>query len=85
MATNERICLGCGDDVSDKSSNRRSLSSTAAGRSVFKKWEISMKERFEPIDMAAVAALVEEQFDGGLMCIGHVSPAMSDLESYRIA
>ncbi len=37
MAANERICLGCGDDVSNKSRNRRSLSSTAAGRSVFKK------------------------------------------------
>ena len=27
-----------------------------------------MKERFEPMDMAVVTALVEEQFDGGLMC-----------------
>ena len=68
MAANERICLGCGDDVSDKSGNRRSLKWTIAGRCVFKKWEIQMNEKFEPMDMAAVTALVEEQFDGGLMC-----------------
>ena len=62
MAANERICLGC--NVSDKSSNRTEQVFIKSGRSAFKKWEIIVKERLESMDMAAVAALVEERFDG---------------------
>jgi hypothetical protein len=38
------FCLGCGDDVDERSNDRRSLKSSDAGRRVKEMWEATTEE-----------------------------------------
>ena len=40
----ELICLGCGEDMTNKCSNRRSLTSTDSGKCVLQTWKMAMKK-----------------------------------------
>ena len=63
----EVFCLGCGEDIAERSSDRRSLTSTDAGRRVQQMWkhllEIKLEERNGNIGISC-----EDLTEDGLMC-----------------
>ena len=63
----EVFCLGCGEDIAERFSDRRSLTSTDAGRRVQQMWkhilEIKLEERSGDIGISC-----EDLTEDGLMC-----------------
>ena len=41
----EFICLGCGDDISERSNDRRNLDSSDARKRVLNVWELFMEKK----------------------------------------
>ncbi len=67
----ERLCVGCGEDISVKSNDRRSLTSTITGKNVLKTWKSIIVEKTESSQCFLADIQLDdllEQFGGGLMC-----------------